>query len=373
MARTIARVPVPLRTLAAPLAGLAALAVAPAAGAARVYDVPGVGGRSVAVAAAARLDNGGAVVAGTVRHGSARRLVVVRLLASGEPDRSYGGFDGVVPEPQVTRATAVAVDPRTGAAWVGGALGRRGRVIALDPSGRRRHTARLDAPPTALALHGRRLVAATPQTGCRGCRLVTLDARTGRTRATRVAAPVDAGDPDRCEGASVRSLVPAGRGLLLGGTGGSCPTRLATATGRALTLGRGVTRTAVAPASGRLGACIGVQRQGTVALARVDPGGLPTGDASSRPPAAGLLGSFFRRAGRTLVAVAPVGDRGCAALLRQGRRAVVAQVVRDTPGATLRRVPRALHATALFFCRRHVNVLGAHGHRLGLLALPARH
>src|SRR4051794_5629720 len=89
-ARTIAPVPAALRTLAPPIALLATLAVPPVAGAARIYDVPGVGGRGVAVAAAARLDNGGAGVSAPVRH----RLVAVRPLASGEPDRRHGGGGG---------------------------------------------------------------------------------------------------------------------------------------------------------------------------------------------------------------------------------------------------------------------------------------
>jgi hypothetical protein len=158
----------------------------------------------------------------------------------------------------------------------------------------------------------------------------------------------------------VGSLAFLGRGLLLGGSGGACPTHVVTATGRELPAGRAAVRTAVAPASGSLGACLGLERARTVALVRAG-----AEDAGA--------GSRLRRAGRSLVAVAPVGDRGCAALLRGGHgRAVVAQAVRGDGTITVRRVPRALHATALFFCRRHVNVLGAHGHRLGLLALPAR-
>jgi len=172
-------VPAGVAGTVAVLLGLLPAGTATAA-APRVVDVAGLSGRAVDIAAAGRLADGGAIVAGTVtRPGRAARprLVVARLRSDGLVDTAFGR-DGVVTVQLArgagagSRGTAVAVEPATGRSWIGAAvgLGPSGAVLALDGRGRRARgfgasgVARLagdGSAPIALAAAGGRLAVAS--------------------------------------------------------------------------------------------------------------------------------------------------------------------------------------------------------------------
>ncbi|MEA2191806.1 MAG: hypothetical protein QOI73_1927, partial [Solirubrobacteraceae bacterium] len=171
-----------MRPVCRPIAAIAATALlglaADAGAAMRTIDVPGVAGRSVEIAAAGRLADGGAIVAATVtpRGRQRPRIVVMRLRHDGLIDRSFGDAGVVTAQLERgdgrggSRSTSVAVDAAGGRSWIGAAIGTggSGAVLALDAHGRRARgfgsqaVLRLgDAgAPSALAFGGGRLAIA---------------------------------------------------------------------------------------------------------------------------------------------------------------------------------------------------------------------
>ena len=310
----------------------AAGGAADAGAAMRVVDVPGVSGRSVQIAAAGRLADGGAIVAGTLAPSGRRRarprIVVMRLRHNGLIDTSFGE-SGVVKVQLArgegragSRATSVAVDPARGRSWVGAAVGGNdsGAVLALDGRGRRVRAfgagsvVRFDGDataPVALAYGGGRLAAAATRRPCRGCQVLLLDPATGARRGQEALAPVPDANAGRCPGAVLGSLALAGANrIVLGGSGGSagaaatagggaargaaagdaCSARLVVRDGslRAVAVqdpGDGATRTVVAAAGPPLDLCVGIQAGGASRLVRVAAGaaGLPRRPFRSAP------------------------------------------------------------------------------------------
>jgi hypothetical protein len=364
-----------VRPVTRPIAAIAATALlglaADAGAAMRTIDVPGVAGRSVEIAAAGRLADGGAIVAATVTpQGRQRpRIVVMRLRHDGLIDRSWG--DAGVVSAQLargggrggSRSTSVAVDAAGGRSWIGAAIGTggAGAVLALDAHGRRARgfgsqaVLRLgDAgAPSALAFGGGRLAIAAARGTCAGCEVVLVDAAGGARRAEAALAPVAGAAP--CAGARLDSLATSSGGrLALAGTGGSCPARIVVRDGALGPLGEwdpgdAAQRVVVAAAGAPLELCAGVQRAGAVSVVRV--GAQPSGPALPRPSWAPVAGS--------LAGVVSLGDGACGALLlRPGGPARVLQASNGDAAPAIAVVPAGLRAGAIYHCRRHLLVVG---------------
>jgi hypothetical protein len=358
----------------------------------RAVDVPGVSGRSVQIAAAGRLADGGAIVVGTLTPGGSRRarprIVVMRLRHDGLIDTSYGS-SGIVTVQLArgdgktgTHATSIAVDPATGRAWIGASIGARGAgaVLALHGHGGRlthfgsNAVVRFDGDataPTALAYDGRRLVVAATRRPCQGCQVLLIDPASGARRGKLALAPVPDGDAGRCPGAVLGSLALVGTDrLVLGGSGGSgssggsggsggddCPARLVVRDGllRPVAIwdpGDGAQRTVVTEAGPPLDLCVGIEREGAVRLVRVAAG-------AAGPAAVTLPKPTWTPVAGTLAGVVPLGDHACGALLRSaGKPARVVQAANDDAKPAVTEVPAGLRAGAIYRCKQHVLVVG---------------
>jgi hypothetical protein len=219
-------------------------AVASASSGPLVLNIPGLSARGLGVGAIARLDDGGAVIAASLTSGRGRgsaRLAVVRLRVDGTVDLGYGTLGISTPPtgPNV-RATAMAVNPATGEAWIGLARGHgaAGAIVAIDGLGGRvrgfGHQGLLtlaQGPPTALAWRPQQLLLAAGPKTCRGCTLGLASASTGRLSMTRRLGPTDlSGAKPGCLGSSIAGMVfvPGGSALLsLGSAGRGCGAELA--------------------------------------------------------------------------------------------------------------------------------------------------
>ncbi|HEX4344726.1 MAG TPA: hypothetical protein VHZ31_04115 [Solirubrobacteraceae bacterium] len=372
----VAGVPAPAVRVAGVPASAVRVGGVPAA-AVRVVDVPGVAGRSVRIAAAGRLADGGAIVAGTVapvRRGARPRLVVVRLRHDGIVDEAFGD-EGVVTA-QLARgggrggshATAVAVDPASGRSWIGAAVGRTaaGAVLALDGHGRRvrgfgtNAVVRLHgdaSAPTAVAYGGGRLAVAATQQPCGGCQLLLLDARSGARGPSAALAPVAGGDAGGCPRAQLTSLAFVGGGrLVLGGSGGSCPTRVVVRDGTlgavgVWGVGAEAQRTVVAAAGAPLDLCTSIERAGAVTVVRANAGAAAPGFTLPSPGWPAIPGAIG--------GIVPLGDGACGALVLHGGGA--AQVLQASDGDARPAVvalPAGLRAGAIYRCERDVLVVG---------------
>jgi hypothetical protein len=346
----------------------------------RVVDVPGVSGRAVTMVAAGRLADGGAIVVGTLTPREPRlarpRIVVVRLRHDGLIDTSFG-TSGVVTVQLArgrgragTRATSVAVDPATGRSWIGASVGAReaGAVLGLHGHGRRlthfgtNAVVRFDgdaSAPSAIAYDGRRLAVAATRRPCRGCQVLLLDPFSGARRGQQALAPVPDANAGRCPGAVLGSLALVGANrLVLGGSGGpTCPTRLVVRDGglrpvAAWDPGEAPARTAVTAAGGPLDLCAGIEHDGATGVVRVAAG-------SAGPAAMTLPKPAWTPVAGSLVAVVPLGDRACGALLRRaGTSAWVLQASNGDAKPSVIEVPAALRAGAIYRCKQHVLVVG---------------
>jgi hypothetical protein len=345
----------------------------------RVVDVPGVAGRSVQITAAGRLADGGAIVVGSVtpdRKGARARLVVMRLRHDGLVDRDFGTA-GVVDAQLArgsgavgSRATAVAVDPARGRAWIGAAIGRAnaGAVLALDGRGRRvkgfgsNAVVRLKgdaSAPTALAFGGGRLAVAATTQPCAGCQVLVLDPASGARRALGPLAPVADGTAAGCPQARLDSLaLPGTDRLVLGGSGGpACATRIVVRDGALAPVsvwdaGGEPQRVVVSAAGAPLDLCIGIQSAGAVRLARV-----PAGAAGPQPVA--IPGQTYAPVPGSLGGVVPLGDGACGALvLHGGKAASVLQASGGDAHPAITTLPASLRAGAIYRCNQHVLVVG---------------
>jgi hypothetical protein len=344
----------------------------------RVVDVPGVAGRSVQISAAGRLADGGAIVAGTVtpdRKGARARIVVMRLRHDGLVDRDFGTA-GVVDAQLArgsggsgSRATAVAVDPARGRAWIGAAVGRTnvGAVLALDGRGHRVKGFGSDAivrlkgdasAPTALAFGSDRLAVAATTQPCAGCQVLVLDPASGARRALSALAPV-AGDAAGCPQARLDSLaLPGTDRLVLGGSGGAtCATRIVVRDGALAPVsvwdaGGAPQRVVVTAAGSPLDLCVGIQSAGAVRLARV-----PAGLSGAEPVA--IPGPTYAPVPGSLGGVVPLGDGACGALLlHEGKAATVLQASSGDAHPAITTLPTGLRAGAIYRCNQHVLVVG---------------
>ena len=111
-------------------------------------------------------------------------------------------------------------------------------------------------------------------------------------------------------------------------------------------------RTAVAAAGSPLDLCAGVERDGAVRLVRVAA-------SAAGPPPATLPAPGWTAVSGALVAVVPLGDRACGALLRRtGKPALVLQAANGDTRPAVAEVPAGLRAGAIYRCKRHVLVVG---------------
>lgn len=360
---------------------------AAAAGTTLVFPIPGLGGRTLTVGGVARLNDGGALIASSTRASARARwqLTATRLLVDGTVDLAYGSAGNVTAGRG--RATAVAIDPRNGASWLGAATASgHGEIVALDPRGARRRkfgsggVLRLASPPAALAWRHGTLIVATGTRPCRGCDVQALDPSSGAVRAAGElgTAPPGPTATARCVPRAVTSLA-AGAGGLMAATLGTpaCPAQVVSLHVRGGSLSAGAT-VGLPGATGALLSAAG----GQACVGAVSPGHAWVGP----PPSAAALGSSSAGpparivpvpAGR-LVALVPLGDGACAALIapRHGSRALVAQAVAGARHATVDRLPRGLRPLGMSRCEQHLLVIGAHaaGHRVAgrVAVVPVR-
>jgi hypothetical protein len=183
--------------------------------------------------------------------------------------------------------------------------------------------------------------------------VLLLDSSSGARRSQVALAPVPGGDAGPCPQARLDSLAFAGADrVVLGGSGGSCPSRLLVRDGGLAPVAEldgeeQPRRIVVAAAAPPLDLCVGLERDGASRLVRVGASAATTLPARTWMPVAG-----------TLAGVVPLGDRGCGALLlREGRPARVLQASGGS-AASVAEVPAGLRAGAIFRCKRHVLVVG---------------
>jgi hypothetical protein len=342
-----------------------------------VLDIPGLAARQISVAGVGRLDDGGALVAGTVSSGSGARtgrVAVVRLQADGTVDLSYGdaGISTVGLHPGV-RATSMAIDPRTGQSWVGVAIGFRGdgAVIAFDPSGHRRmrfgHAGALQlrtagaGGPAALAWRRGALLVAAGRLPCRGCNVSIRDPASGALLAARGLTQTDLSGSAGCVGSTVTSAAFAPRRQALiatrsaGHTGcgarvlvfkpTSTAARDALKTMTVAAFRPPIVTSAVSAFVTRL--CVAGASRSATEVGPFVPG------RQFAPSARGPSGN--------LLTVVPLGGGACATLVASIHRSggFVVQAAAGEQHRSLIFLPRGVQALGMFRCHQHLLVIGS--------------
>jgi hypothetical protein len=347
------------------IVGLALLAVP-------VFPIPGLTGRTISVGGVARTDTGGAMVAATVSNGGpgAARLAITRLNVDGTVDLGYG-IRGISAPPAGagSRATALAIDPASGEAWIGVVTGSgASEVVALDGRGNRVKAfgrdgvvtlgAPFDGGARALAWRPGELVVAAGTTPCDGCRLAVVDASSGRIGRTAIAST---GDPG-CPAAAVTSVVfkplPGAPSLALVGLSITGPARCDTigtgfvteapgntAAPMYLYVSQGARSMTLAGTAGDL--CVAsTSANGT----RLGPGAA-LGSAQPYP---------FRAPAGRLVGLTTLGGGACAALIYPtgARHAVVVQNGPTGSRTSTSPLPGRLQPLGMSRCNQHLLVIG---------------
>lgn len=368
-------------SLAFALAGLLATAVASAASGPLVLPIPGFAAAGLQVGGVSRLDDGGALIAGSLSgnpRAGAWRPVAVRLLLDGTVDLAYGS-EGISspPVPGAERATALAVNPQSGAAWIGlSGPGAAGSVIALtgggalDPGfGRGGSIAGLGAgrSPTALAWEPGRILVASGAGPCAGCRITLLSAATGATIATGELAP-------GCAGETVTSAAFTGAGVALLALNGAgrCPGQLATVTiaGRGGQAQVAAVMSAV-PGSTPLRTALLAQHGSALCLGGSSATATEVGPLSAQGDA---FAASRASAGR-LIAVTALGQGACAALVADPPSgAIIVQTSPRARGVTRDVLPRSFTPLGMFRCNAHLLAVGTdHGATGAVAVVPVRH
>jgi hypothetical protein len=359
--------------LAGPLAGALAGAV--------LVPIAGLEGGKVTIAGSLRTSDGGAIVVARVGRSAAARkgsIVVARLESDGALDLAYGteGLTTLQADPRL-EPTALAIDPATGAAWIGASDGARGRgeVIALNGAGAAARAfgrrgvlklpARDDGGPVALAWRAGALLLAAGSAPCGGCQLALRQPGSGRVLASATLPALDVA-PVRCRGAGITGAVFALEGPSLSTSGGRG--RRCTAT--ILRLGR--TLRVLAPPAwvGTLPAGHATELAGTGSSTCAASSG--SAATAIRPVSAGAtVRATLAPAGR-LLALVSLGQGACAALVAGRGGADVEQMQAGARRAVSDRVARDVAAQSMFRCNQHLLVLGtvAGGGRRTAVILP---
>jgi hypothetical protein len=369
-----------------------ALAVGAALGASGppVFDIPGLAGGRIEVAGVSRLDDGGAVIAASISshpRGANSRLVIVRLRLDGTVDLGYGTLGLSIPGVgSDVRATSLAIDPRTGAAWIGIAQGarRRAAIVALDGSGHRvRRFGRggvqplgagaATGGPVVLAWRGGELLAASGNQPCRGCTISILNASSGALLKSERLSSAQ-GVAGACATKAITSAVFEGRSALLTAAtvGPGCGVEVLTlqppATTRpgsaavlaTLPFGNAVTTGALAAFRGSV--CLAGSGKSTSELGPLSTGG------TVHAPTQGPSGK--------LTAVVALGRRACATLIANRTGGLVLQAAGGQRHPTIDRIPRSVIPLGMFRCHQHLLVIGARRNRFGsngvVVAIPVR-
>jgi hypothetical protein len=358
-------------------AGAAAASAGP-----RVFPIPGFVARQIQLSAVRRLDDGGALLAGSL-NGSPRspdwRPAVVRLFVDGSVDLAYGN-EGIsrLHLGASARATALAINPQTGGAWVGlSGSGGAGQIVSLDGSGRRQTGFGLHgiaAPPNggepeALGWQPGELLVASGTQPCAECGLAVLNPSTGALL-DRVTANPEGG----CLGGPVTSAVavsPRTAAIALGGRGG-CPAEVIPVTlpGPG---GHGSLRTGTAMPLGSAASTAMIAATGSaVCLAGSSPGGTIFG-----PFVAGQTFAPSRGPAGRLVSVGALGRDACAALVTgRGSGGVVVQASGGRGQPTRDAIPASVQPLGMFRCHAHLLVIGTrprNGWRAGaVVVIPVR-
>jgi hypothetical protein len=315
-----------------------------------IFPIPGLSGRAVSSGGVARTNSGGAVIAGTVTNAGTSRLAITRLLVDGTVDLGYG-TRGISSPPVGTgaRATALAINPATGEAWVG-VLTASGasEIVALDGSGNpvpgfgQRGIVRLSGTPSgveAVAWRSGQLLVAAGRSPC-GCQVARLDASTGRSESL-----LRFNTLTPCPVRSITSAVFATGGNALFGTSARCSAPI-------LALRNPISRT--------------VQGARAVTLAG---SGANICAAATMPDRTALGPYAVARDGRALAGAAPAGrlvaldslqGGACAALIYPtgAHNAVVVQSAPTGRHTTTTALPGALQPLGMSRCNHHLLVIG---------------
>ena len=331
-----------------------------------IFPIPGLAGRSISVGGVARTSTGGAIIAATENAGtSTQRVAIARLNVDGTVDLAYGAR-GITQAGlgAGAEATAVAINPASGGAWVGVRTpSGASEIVALDGAGNRvatfgsggvvRLARALQSGPRALAWRSGELLVAAGTSPCAGCRIAQLDASTGRTSASQ---QLSWSTP--CPVRSVTSAVFTTSGNAMFGTTARCGAPIMALHGPQGLSVPATRATMVAGSGARL------------CEAEVLPGAIDVA-------AAGTHG-VHAPAGR-LIGLTSLGGGACAALIypARSRHAVVVQTGPGSgPAASSTPLPGAIQPLAISRCNQHLLVIGdepSGGTRRGAVAVvPVR-
>jgi hypothetical protein len=338
-----------------------------------VFPIPGFAANQLEVGGVSRLNDGGALVAGSLSAGARspdRQPVVLRLLVDGSIDLGYGS-EGIS-TPRIgadAQATSLAIDPQTGEAWIGVVAGpaHRGAVVALTGAGVRQthfgHDGILELGamngPVTLAWRPGELLVASGTQPCPGCQLTVVNPATGAAMASSQLTPAQlTGEAGCSTGAITGAVLVTPSSALLAFRGAShCTAQLVTV--------------AISRRSGH--GSLRMTRAASLTAAattdRVAAFGSNICFASSSPTAT-EFGPFLDRrqaftpsrapAGR-LISLVALGQGACAALIATDRPpgTVVAQASAQQRQSTRDAIPRTVEPLGMFRCHAHLLVIGA--------------
>jgi hypothetical protein len=361
-----------------------------------VFPIPGLAGHALSLGGVSRTNTGGAVIAASIQGGRTgfSRLSIARLLPDGTVDLAYGSRG--ISTPAVgsnARATALAINPGTGAAWVG-VLARSGAslVVALDARGNRVRSfghggvvtlpAALHGGPVAMAWRPGLLAVAAGRESvdgltrrrqpCAGCQLGLIDPSSGSYRPGG-SFSVGTGPSGSCIVPGITSMAFAAADQLAIGTDRrSAPGCTAPLIG--ITVNRSSAGMSIGPVLGARQVLVAGSAAGVCVAADV-------GNATGIGPLSEFqrvhVASARGPAGR-LVALTTLGQGACAALIypRGGRHAVVVQTWATGRAVRTDALPAFVQPLGISRCNQHLLVIGdrlANGVRQGLVAaVPVR-
>lgn len=376
------------RAATAALAFAVTLAAAATATAAPlVLPIPGLIAGQLRVAGISRLTDGSALIAASVdpaRHGGRWSQVAVRLLLDGSVDLGYANQGIATPAAGSGHsATALAINPASGQAWIGLAgPGGRSEILALGPTGAPDRgfgrggvvTLAAGQAPVALAWAQRMLFVASGTAPCGGCRLSVLNPATGATLAGGSLAPAVDTPGGSCAHGSVSSAVslgPSAAQLAFSG-GAGCPPQLVTV---AIADSQSSVTTAKATPLGLPGrSTLEAQYGSADCVATETPSATEFGPVV---PAPAPFSPWHAPGGR-LNALVALGQGACAALISSahGAGGIVVQASPQQPRPASDRVPSSIAALGMFRCHAHLLVIGARAqaHELAgvVVVLPVR-
>ena len=336
-----------------------------------LIPIPGFAGSALQVGGVARMNDGGAIVAGSQQDPGATgwQPAIIRLHVDGSIDLGYG-TEGIS-RPRLgagMAATALAIDPHSGDAWVATArLKGKSAIVALNGDGDRAtrfaHGGILwrgaSSAPVALAWRAGRLLVASGGPPCTGCRISVVDPSTGKSIVSGQLAPDQLGGPRCTDGAITSAVLTGPRIAQLAFQGGQhCGDRIVTISltrrgshpalrqTRYIPLGSGTPGEALVAASGS-----------DLCVATASPASSAFGPLIARRHV--VVSS--RAPGGRLIALVALGSGACAALIAEAHHptTVVTQASIQRRRATLDTVPRSLQALGMFRCHAHLVVLGA--------------